>query len=408
MPRISYGTLVTLVGGVAHVYAHMFVLLYATVVLVLERQWGLDYASLFALALPGTVLYGLGALPAGWLADRWSANGMMAVFFFGLGAATLATGLAGGPLGLGIGLSAIGLFASIYHPVGIPWLVANVRNAGRALGVNGVFGSLGTAAAALVAGTLADLWSWRAAFFVPGLLSLATGLGFLWLLRTGRLEARREAAPAPVGQAAADMRRVFAVLAVTVTCTGLIYQATAYALPKVFQERLGDWAGGSVLGIGGFVTLCYAFSALTQLVGGELADRYRLKHVYLLCQAAQVPLYAVGFLLFGPALVPVAALLIGFNVMGQPTENSLLARHTPPQWRGKVFGAKFLLTLGVSSLGVALIPLIHAGLGNLDALFVALGAFAALAFAAACLLPAEAPRPAIRQAPAEAIGAGDD
>ena len=48
---------------------------------------------------------------------------MMLVFFFGLGAAALLTALRAGPWQLAGGLTLIGLFASIYHPVGIPMLV---------------------------------------------------------------------------------------------------------------------------------------------------------------------------------------------------------------------------------------------------------------------------------------------
>jgi MFS family permease len=359
------------------------------VVLALERDWGMPYAELFALSIPGAVMFGAGALPAGWLGDRWSATGMMAVFFFGTGIAAVLTGFARTPLELAVGLTAIGSCAAIYHPVGIPWLIRHARSRGRALGISGVFGSAGTAAAALVAGALADLYGWRAAFIVPGLVCLATGVAFVALLRLGLIaDGEGEAAPTPA-PSRAEVRRAFTALAVTVLCVGVIYQATSYALPKIFEERLAGFVGGSVLGIGGVVTACYLLSGLTQLIGGELADRFPQKTVYMLCQLAQVPLYALAFFLFGASLLPVAFLMIAFNVMGQPAENALLARYTPMKWRGQVFGAKFVLTLGVSSLGVAVIPLIHAATGSLDGLFVLLGASALISFLGASMLPTE-------------------
>jgi MFS family permease len=379
-------------AGVAHVYAHMFMLLYATIVLALEREWAMSYAELFALSIPGAIMFGAAALPAGWLGDRWSASGMMAVYFLGLGLAVMATGFARTPFELGCGLTAIGVFAAIYHPVGIPWLIGHAVNRGRALGWNGVAGSIGTAGAALVAGVLADLVSWRAAFIVPGAVCFATGLAFVAAVRLGLIsEAVEDRAPTPPATAA-DMKRAFAALALTVLCTGVIYQATSYALPKIFEERLSSLLGGSVLGVGGLVTVCYLVSGAAQLVGGELADRYPLKTVYLWIQLAQVPVYAVGFALVGPALVPVAALMLSLNVLSQPTENSLLARYTPAAWRGQVYGAKFVLTLGVGSAAVALIPVIHAATGNLDAIFLVLLAAAALAFLGALTLPSSVPR----------------
>jgi MFS family permease len=328
---------------------------------------------------------------------------MLAVYFFGLGTALVLTGLADGPVSLALGLAGMGLFASIYHPVGIPWLVGHAPNRGRALGINGVFGTLGTAAAALVAGALASTLGWRAAFVVPGVACIAAGVAFVLASRLGligRAAPAREEASEP---AASDRRRVFAILAVTVLCSGMIYQVTAFALPKIFDERLSGLFGHSVVGIGGAVTAVYLLSALAQIAGGELADRFRLRTVYLFVLFAQVPALAVAALLANPALLMAATLMISLNVAGQPAENVLLARYTPAHWRGRVFGAKFVLTLGVSSLGVALIPLIYRATGSLDALFPAMIAFAAAAGIAALRLPRDvrAAAPLAERAPAE-------
>ncbi len=377
-------------SSIAHTYSHMFVLFFATVVLVLEREWQVPYATLFAYSIPGAILFGAGALPAGWLGDRWSSTGMIAVFFIGTGAASIFTGMVDGPLGLGIGLALIGLFASIYHPVGIPWLVKNAKNRGRALGISGVFGSIGTAIAAVTAGFLADLWGWRAAFIVPGVVCLATGIAFVAALRTGAIvDSETDVAPQPAPQAH-EVKRAIIVLAITITCIGLIYQMVSYALPKVFQERLADdIAGSGVVGIGGLVTVVYLVAAASQILGGELAERFRLKPVYVLCLAAQPPVYILAMLLFGPVLVPVVALMVTLNVLGTPAENALVARYTPLKWRGQVFGAKFVLALGVSTIGLAIIPVIHSVTGSLDGLFWVLAGASGIAVAAGLLLPGE-------------------
>src|SRR5436853_176717 len=105
-------------SSVGHFFAHLLMLLYPTVILVLEGRWGMSYGDLLSLSLGGFVLFGLGALPAGWLGDRWSAEWMMVVFFLGTGGAAITTGLGDGPLALALGLAAIGLFGSISRPVG--------------------------------------------------------------------------------------------------------------------------------------------------------------------------------------------------------------------------------------------------------------------------------------------------
>src|SRR6201993_5223098 len=103
-------------SSIGHFFAHLLMLLYPTVVLVLEGRWGMSYGDLLSLSLGGFVLFGLGALPAGWLGDRWSAEGMMVLFFIGTGGAAIATGLTGGPIPLALGLSGIGVFGSILPP----------------------------------------------------------------------------------------------------------------------------------------------------------------------------------------------------------------------------------------------------------------------------------------------------
>ena len=374
-------------ASIAHAYAHLVVLLYATVVLILEDKWSMSYAELFALSIPMTIMFGLGALPASWLSDRWSPSGMMALFFFGVGISAIGTGFATNPFQIVLGLGAVGTFASIYHPVGIPWLVDHSPSPGRALGINGVFGSIGTALAALVAGWLGSRYGWEYAFIVPGLVCLGTGIFFLFVHWLGWMGDRVQHAPTRNEPGTSDIKRVFLVLAVTVLCTGLIYQITAFSLPKIFDERLDFGIGASVLGVGGLVSAVYASSAVTQLIGGELADRFPLKYVYLGCQVLQIPVLALAYLLYSPVLVVCAALMVGLNLSGQPAENALLARYSPPSWRSRAFGAKFVLTLGVSALGVALVPVVHATVGSLDPMFLIMLVFVTLAAAASTTLP---------------------
>ncbi|MBM3516888.1 MAG: MFS transporter [Alphaproteobacteria bacterium] len=390
-----------LFSSAAHTFSHLLMLLYPTVVLALGSEFPLPYDELVALALPGFVLFGAAALPAGWLGDRWSATGMMAVFFLGTGAAAILTGLATGPWQLAGGLALIGLFASIYHPVGIAWLVHNAATRGRALGINGVFGSVGTAGGAVVAGALTDLLSWRAAFIVPGALCLLTGMAFVVLARRGRLVEPDETSAPHVPASAVDLRRAFAIMAMTVVCVGLIYQTLVVGLPKVFSERVADLAGGSTAVVGLMVSAVFLLGGLAQLIGGELADRYSLRTIYAAGLVGAVPLAALAYGAGDLWLVAAAMAMVGAHSVVLPAENSLLAQFTPTQWRGRIYGIKFVLNLGVSSLGVALVPLVHSLTGSLDGIFAFIVVFATIAAVLALLIPrGRASRASVRMAPA--------
>ncbi len=384
-------------ANVAHSYSHIFMLLYPTVVLALDQVFDLSYGELIGLAFPGFVLFGAGALPAGWLGDRWSQPGMIAVFFIGAGAAAIATGLAQTPWQVGLGLAAIGLFGSIYHPVGTAWLVRNAVNRGKALGINGMFGGIGVASAALIAGALTDMASWRAAFILPGVISVVTGVAFVALIRRGQVSmAGADRAPVPE-PARADRIRGIAVLAVTILCGGMIFQSLSVALPKVFDLRLGSITQGTVIGAGGMVTVVYLFGSLAQVAGGYLADRYPLKPVYILSYVALVPVLFLATLANELPMLLAAMAVVMLNVGSLPAENSLMALYAPQRWRGTAFGAKFTVSLGVSALGVPLVALVYDYSGGFSWLFIILGLFAVTVVAVAAFLPAGRTAPPVTQ-----------
>ena len=141
--------------NIGHFFDHLLVLIFATVAaLALAAEWNMSYGALIPYATPGFIAFGLFALPAGWIADKWSREGMMVIFFLGIGLSALMTALAQTPVQIGAGLLAIGVFAAIYHPVGLAMVVHGRTKTGMPLAVNGVFGNMGVAAAALLAGVL--------------------------------------------------------------------------------------------------------------------------------------------------------------------------------------------------------------------------------------------------------------
>ena len=395
--------LAILFANAGHVLTHLLMLLYPTVVLALERRFALSYGELMLLALPGTVLYGAGALPAGFLGDRWSAERMMVLFYLGSGAAALVTGFAAGPLGIAVGLGLIGLFGSIYHPVGIAWLVRHAENRGRVLGVNGIFGSIGVGIAPATAGFLTQAIDWRAAFILPGVVCLALGAALAVLVQRGVVvAAKTDLRPQPE-PARGEVMRAFFALSITMLAAGIVYQAMTVALPKLFELRLSGLADGGVVGVGGLASLVFVVSAGFPLIGGWLADRFALKWVYVLTWAATVPVFVLAMRLVELPLFLATMMIFSLTAAVAPTENVLLVRYTPGRWRATAFGAKFVLSLGVSALGLPLVALVFDATGDFGWLFAVLAGLAAVIVAAGLFLPREGKvtAPVAAVAPAE-------
>ncbi len=395
MPRTRVSFLFLNVG---HFLDHFFMLIFATAAaLRLTSEWGMSYAALIPYATPGFIAFGIGAIPAGWLADKWSREGMIVVFFLGIGASSILTALAGSPVEIAIGLAAIGLFAAIYHPVGLALVIQGRTKTGVPLAVNGIFGNLGVASAALLTGYLIDTTGWRNAFVLPGVVSIGLGLayaGFVWSGRGGGAAERAggggSAASAPGGGTASPVERgtfvrVLAIILFTTAIGGLIFQSTTFALPEIFDERLGELAV-SATAIGGYAFAVFTVAAFAQLAVGYLVDHHSLRTVFAFVAGLQAVFFAVMYQLTGVAALIVA---LGFMlvVFGQiPINDVLIGRITKTEWRSRVFSLRYIVTFSVSASTLPLIAWIHGGWG-FDRLFVVLAAAAGAILAAVLLLP---------------------
>lgn len=371
--------------NLGHLLDHLVMLVFPTVVVALGREWGRPYAELLPLALGGFIAFGAFALPAGWLADHWSRYKMMALFFFGIGVSLFVTGFAQSPWQIAAGLTLTGMFAAIYHPVGIAMLVAAPRNIGRALGWNGLWGNLGLAAAALVSGALMDLLGWRAAFFVPGLASIAAGAAFLALVPD----------PGPVPKTSRTiglhidgrtMARIFAILLVVTACGGVIFNSTTVAMPKVFDERLRELTQTN-LGIGALVAFVYSVAAFAQVAMGALIDRFEMRRLMIGIALVQIPLFALAANVEGWAMLA-AAVLMMLAVFGQiPINDAIVGRYCADEYRSRVYAVRYVVTLTVAAVAVPLISVLHGTAGGFRNVFLVLAALAVAIFAASVFFP---------------------
>ncbi len=378
--------------NLGHAYDHLFILLYPTVVLALEDVFRASYGELLALSVYGFVAFGAGTLPAGWLGDRWNRRGMMIVFFVGLGLAAILTGLARSTVDIALGLTLVGLFASIYHPVGIAMVAeADPARVGKALGVNGVFGNLGVALAGVTAGALTDLISWRAAFIVPGIVAVATGLAYaLSTAGAGERHPARSGLPAP-GIAPGKLRRIFVVLVLVTLCGGAIFNATTISLPKVFDDRLSGLAE-TTAGIGGLVTGVFMIAAVAQIVVGHLIDRYPLKRVFVGVTVLQIPMMMLAVFAADYAMLVVATGMMLLVFSGIPIYDTIVARYASGHWRSRIYALKYTLGLGVSAGTVPLVAWVRDETGGFGAVFWILAALAACIAFGALVFPSVAGR----------------
>ncbi len=385
-PGSATSALTRLYSGAGHVFSHVFFTGYAVVVVDLANRgaFGADYATLLPLTGLGLFLYGLGAVPAGLLADRWSGPGMMAVYFVGTGACAIAAGFADSAAALLLGMAGIGLFSSIYHPVGIAWIARMPGRRGWTIGVNGMLGNLSVALSPLLAGVLIDLASWRAAFIVPGAVCLAFGVALLLTLDRVREppHLEREAMEEKVDPGA---WRGLLLLCFTVLCTGVFFSAVTSVLPKYAADTVPTLT--SMTSVGLAVAPVFLLGSAGQLLGGHLSDRYPPQRIYLGCWLLQCLALVMVVALGGAGSLVGIAFAVTFLLSAIPSENVMFARFTPPHWRGTVYGVKFVLAFSIGWPIVELSGWIYGERGGFEFLFAILAAVSLFAAAAAMLIP---------------------
>ena len=358
-------------------------LIFATAAaLTLSAGWGMSYAELLPYGAPGFTAFALCSLPMGILADRWGRDRMMVVFFIGIGISSILTGFAQTPMQLGAGLLFIGIFGGIYHRVVLAIVTARWKHTGMRLAVNGVWGNIGVGCAALVTGFMIDLAGWRAAFFIPGLISILFAFPYLQISRNV------EELP-PVGGNAATkpanygpLWRVLICVYLTAVLGSIVFQSTTVALPEIFEERLGGLAdtisdafaslqieSASVIGTLAF--LVFAAASLAQLVTGHMLDRWGARPTL-----AVVTIIQTAALLLMPGLTDLAAFAVALGIMlgvfGQvPVTDFLIGTTASKISRSRAFGARYMVSFLAFSGALPLIAFVQVNWG-FDGLFYVL------------------------------------
>jgi MFS family permease len=252
---------------------------------------------------------------------------------------------------------ALGIFAAIYHPVGMAILIEASGAKGRTLAFNGVCGNLGVSLAAGISGGLAYWVSWRAAFFAPAAIAFVTGLVYLWMTPDDRHHAKsRKSVPAVplTARLAVLLFGLFIVIALT---AGLVFNVLTIALPKIVDERMS--ADLPLVLVGSIATAVLICGALAQLTVGRIVEKIPPHVVFAIVTGIGMAgniwaAYASGVSLLIALAVAIAA------IYGQVTVNDMImARYTADAWRGRVYAVRYFLLFISAGAAIGMISFLH-------------------------------------------------
>ncbi|MDI6727054.1 MAG: MFS transporter [Smithellaceae bacterium] len=370
---------IVLFTSVAHFYTHFFELIFPALAIPLTLSLNMSLAEVLPISFLMYLLFGLGALPWGIIADRFGNKRSLVIFFVGAGLGSILTSFSTTSTALFFALAIIGFFSSIYHPAGLGLLSRGVRDRGRAMGINGAAGSAGIAMAPLMAGFFNWIIGWRMIYLLAGIISLL--LGFLMAItRIDETPIHTQDVSTEAAKSRVHLKTLLA-LSFVLIMSGIAYRMNTVILPAYLEFKapfLWNWflglnvtqmASTATLAATILATFIYVVGIFGQYFGGWISDKYKLSHVYVVFVLLGLPFLLAMAFLTDLALVLASSFYIFFALGMQPVENSLVAKLTPSQFRSTGYGIKFLLTFGVGALAVYIAGWIK-GMWNLEMVYV--------------------------------------
>jgi len=363
-------------------------LLFVTANVLMAKELGV---GLFYIGNLGTISYlafGLGALPAGFLADRIGSHRTITLSLLGAGTSSFFISQSRGPIGLIISLACLGGFASLYHPSGLSLISYTVRQRGKALGIHGVGGNLGLALAPLIGGFIASGYGWRMGYLLFSLVGIALGIMSIRLKLPSRQRPQDiSLSDKEGGVGFREVALFLSLIYMVQILIGLIYRGSMVFLPSYLAGSVGGelWGTEQIVKGGLVATGALLIGVVGQYLGGALSPRVGLERLWFIMLSAATPcLFLIG-LTTNTVLILFAMAFAFSHFSCQPVGNGLIAKYTTSRIRSRGYGLSFFLSTGIGSFASSLAGWLGERFG-LSKIFIVLGTFAAMTSGLAFIL----------------------
>jgi len=377
--------------NIGHFLDHMIMLIFAKAAFSIGIDFGLlkdsAFAEMISYGIPALVLFGACAPFAAHLADKWNRKGMLTVFFIGIGLSSILTGFSQSIIQVGFGLASIGIFASIYHPVGISMVIESDEKVGWRLGVNGVWGNMGVAGAPLLTGLILGIFDWRMAFIIPGIFSIFVGVGFfVFVSSRSKVSPEIKTHKKELIGFATGWKRALIALSLITASGGFVFGAMTFLIPRLFDVRM--YGITEDIAVTGFLAaIIYSVAAFAQLVVGKAIDKHQIKPILIFIAVGQILFISLMAIQKDYILFLFSMLAMSF-VFGQiPISDAILSKYVPDKWRTKILSIKFLINLVVAAAALIMVRFILSKGDGFEHVLLLLGLSASLVLGGAILLP---------------------
>ncbi|MBW2306139.1 MAG: MFS transporter [Deltaproteobacteria bacterium] len=355
-PRIDGRTArrINLLVGASHGFTHVYQLVLPPLYPVLGSELDLTYTELGMLTSAMALSFGLSQIVMGPLSDRFGRKWLILGGQFLFATATAMCGLAS-TFGALLLLQVLGgMGGSVLHPVGVA-LITDVTRAdqrGKAMGIHGSGGMLGTAFAPITMVYLTVFVNWRFAMIVVGLLGMIfVPLIARYLVEPPREETGRSEESGTKENHVYPFSAMVLIMLLAVWITRSVSNRAYQAFLPTFLVSRYEL---SLELSGVFVTLFWIFAAVAWLIGGYLTDRYN--HYAILWLSYLFTAVSLAVMLFarpGSADIIIYAnfFLLGmFSFLGAPAFFAIYSEGIQKARSGTFYSLGFTVAFTVSSV----------------------------------------------------------
>ncbi len=342
----------------AHGLVHVFELSLPSVEQMIDDEFDIGRDRSGILGTAWRLPFGVGALFAGWLADRFGSKRMLLLYLGGCIATAWLSWWSPSLTILFIAMFAMGCFASIYHPVGLSLISRSTtpENRGMALGWHGILGSIGIAMAPFLAALVfrSDAMTWRQYYLALTIPAAAIGAA-LFFLMTDDDPTEGEPNLTQATDTTADDNSCWSAFFLLVTIgamSGFIYGAFMHFLPRYLSTTGMRPSGISTESFRNYLAaLVLLFSVAGQAIAGKIARPGRLEFLLSVIMFGSATALVWVAQAEGAARLWSTCTLALIFFMMQPVYNSLIAQYVPPARRSVGYGFSNMICFGIGALG---------------------------------------------------------
>ena len=348
----KYEKIIIGITGSSHSLVHALMLTFPSLIPIVQKEFNVGLDTLGFVVSISALLFGLGAIPAGWLDRYLGGKKLMIIYQLGASVSALMIVLTSSFYMMVIGLSFIGLFCSIYHPTGLTLVSQNINKVSKGMAVHGMFGSLGSAFGPLLAVSLATLISWRASYLVLAILySILALITFLNIPHKNQNINRQKNILKKKTN-----KKALIYYFITNSFLGMVYYGFTTFMPIHLSENTYEFLPeiSQNMKAGLFPTIVFIAGMIGALLGGKIGEIFDKRISFIVIIILNIPVFFLVGITSDFALIICSIMLGIIYFSNQPIGNTLVSDFSDNKNRGFVYGLGFFISFGIGSFAAGL------------------------------------------------------